>query len=90
MGTIKTTHIWRLSNSFLNNQQIKEEIENEIKICLETNENSTTQNLWGLLKAVLRVHSNTSLPQETRETTNKQTNLTHKATRRKRKKEPQS
>ena len=35
----------------LNNQQIKE----EIKICIETNENeNTTQNLWNLVKAVLR------------------------------------
>ena len=36
----------------LNNQQIKE----EIKICIETNENEniTTQNLWDSVKAVLR------------------------------------
>ena len=36
----------------LNNQQITE----EIKICLEmnTNENTTTQNLWDSVKAVLR------------------------------------
>ena len=35
----------------LNNQQIKE----EIKICIETNENeNTTQNLWDSVKAVLR------------------------------------
>ena len=36
----------------LNNQQITE----EIKICIEMNENEniTTQNLWGSIKAVLR------------------------------------
>ena len=36
----------------LNNQQIR----GEIKICTETNENenTTTQNLWGSVKAVLR------------------------------------
>ena len=36
----------------LNNQQITE----EIKICIETNENenTTTQNLWGSIKVVLR------------------------------------
>ena len=36
----------------LNNQQITE----EIKICIETNENenTTTQNLWDTVKAVLR------------------------------------
>ena len=36
----------------LKNQQITE----EMKICIETNENenTTTQNLWGTVKAVLR------------------------------------
>ena len=40
----------------LNNQQITEEIKKEIKICIETNENenTTTQNLWDSVKAVLR------------------------------------
>ena len=54
--TIKNTNIWRLNNTLLNNQQITEEIKKEIKICIETNENEnmTTQNLWGLVKAVLR------------------------------------
>ena len=46
----------RLNNTLLNNQQITEEIKKEIKICIETNENenSTTQNLWDMVKAVLR------------------------------------
>ena len=54
--TIKNTNIWRLNNTLLNNQQIMEEIQNEIKICIEANENenTTTQNLWDTLKAVLR------------------------------------
>ena len=41
---------------FLNNQQIIEEIKKEIKICIETNENenTTTQNLWDTVKAVLK------------------------------------
>ena len=40
----------------INNQQITEEIKKEIKICTETNENenTTTQNLWDTIKAVLR------------------------------------
>ena len=41
-----------LNNMLLNNQQITE----EIKICIETNENenTTTQHLWDSVKAVLR------------------------------------
>ena len=39
-----------------NNQQIIEEIKKEIKIGIKTNENenTTTQNLWDTVKAVLR------------------------------------
>ena len=50
--TIKNTSIWRLNKTLLNNQQITE----EIKICIETNENENTrtQNLWDTVKAVLR------------------------------------
>ena len=42
--------------TFLNNQQVTEEIKSEIKTFLETNnnENMTTQNLWDAAKAVLR------------------------------------
>ena len=52
---IKNANIWRLNNTLLNNQQITEEIKKEIKICIETNENenTTTQNLWDSVKAVL-------------------------------------
>ena len=54
--TIKNTNIWKLNNMLLKNQKIMEEIKKEIKICIEMNENenSTTQNLWGSVKAVLR------------------------------------
>ena len=54
--TIKNTNVWRLNNTLLNNQKITDEIKREIKICIETNENenTTTQNLWGTIKAVLR------------------------------------
>ena len=50
--TIKNSNIWRLNNTLLSNQQITE----EIKICIEMNENenTTTQNLWDTVKAVLR------------------------------------
>ena len=45
-----------MNNTLLNNQQITEEIKKEIKICIETNENenTTTQNLWDTVQAVLR------------------------------------
>ena len=55
--TIKNTNIWRLNNTLLNNQQTTEEIlKKEIKICIEINENenTTSQNLWDSVKAVLR------------------------------------
>ena len=45
-----------MKNKLLNNQQTTEEIKKEIKICIERNENenTTTQNLWDTVKAVLR------------------------------------
>ena len=45
--TVKNTNTWRLNNMLLNNQEITEEIKEEIKKYLETNdnENTTTQNL---------------------------------------------
>ena len=54
--TVRTTNIWRLNNTFLNNQQVTEEIKKEIKTFLETNdnENMTTQNLWYATKVVVR------------------------------------
>ena len=49
---IKNSNIWRLNNTLLNNQQITE----EIKMCIEMNENenTTTPNLSDSVKAVLR------------------------------------
>ena len=50
--TIKNSNIWRLNNTLLNNQQITEEI--KIRIEMNENENTTPQNLWDTVKAVLR------------------------------------
>ena len=54
--SVKTTNTWRLNNTLLNNQEITEEIKEEIKKYLGTNdnENTTTQNVWDTAKAVLR------------------------------------
>ena len=53
--TIKNTNIWRLNSTLLNNQQITEEIKiNKNMHKRNQNENTTTQNLWDSVKAVLR------------------------------------
>ena len=54
--SVKNTNTWRINNTLLNNQEITQEIKEEIKKYLETNdnENMTTQNLWDAAKAVLR------------------------------------
>ena len=53
---VRNTNTWRLSNLFLNKQQVTEKIKREIGTFLETNdnENTTTQNLWDAAKEVLR------------------------------------
>ena len=53
----KNTNTWRLNNTLRNNQETTEEIKEEIKKYLETNdndENMITQSLWDAAKAVLR------------------------------------
>ena len=54
--TVRNTNTWRLNSTFLNNQQVTEEIKREIKQFLETNdnENMTTQNLQDAAKAALK------------------------------------
>ena len=54
--SVKNTNTWRLNNTLLNNQEITEESKEEMKKYLETNdsENTMTQNLWDVAKAVLR------------------------------------
>ena len=68
-------HKQRLNNTFLNNQQVTEEIKRKIKKILETNdnENTTTQKPMRCSKSSSKreVYSNTILPQETRKKSNK-------------------
>ena len=51
--SIKPT-TWRLNSMLLKNHCVNEEIKKEIKKYLETNEDTTSQNLWDDAKAVLR------------------------------------
>ena len=52
----KHLNSWRLNSMLLNNEWVKNEIREEIKKFLETNENelTTIQNLWDTANAVLR------------------------------------
>ena len=52
----KHSKSWRLNSMLLKNECVKNEIREEIKKFLETNENklTTTKNLWDTAKAVLR------------------------------------
>ena len=72
----------------LNNQQITE----KSKICIETNENTTTQNLWDTVKVVVRgryIAIQAYLKKQEKKS-NKQPNSIPKATRKGRNGEPQS
>ena len=40
--SVRNTNTWRLNNTFLNNQQVTEEVQREIKRFLETNDNENT------------------------------------------------
>ena len=85
--TVRNTNTWRLNNTFLNNQQVTEEIKRKVK---ETNdnENTTTQNLQGAAKAVLRGKfiAIKSYPKKQE----KQPNFTPKTTGKRRTQNPQS
>jgi hypothetical protein len=52
----KPTYTWKLNNTLLSDNLVKEEIKKEIKDFLEFNENQapTYPNLWDTMKAVLR------------------------------------
>ena len=70
--TPKRSNSWRLNSMVLNNERVKNEIKEETKKFLETNENelTTIQNLWdtGKSSPESEVHSNTGLPKKKIET----------------------
>ena len=90
--TVRNANTWILNNTFLNNQQVTEEIKREIK--------KISRNKWqwkhnskpmGCSKSSSKreAYSNTILPQERRKTSNRQPNSTPKTTgKRKTKKNP--
>ena len=81
--TVRNTNTWRLNNTFLNKQQVTEEIKRNQRI---------SRNKWqwkqdnskpmGCSKSSSKreVYSNIILPQETRKTLNRQPNFTPKTT----------
>ena len=78
--TLKNTNTWRLNNTFLNNQQVTEEIKREIKKFLERKHDNSKPMGYSKSSSKKEVDSNTILPQETRKTSNRQPNFTPKTT----------
>ena len=52
----RTSNTWRLRTILLKDKRVNQEIKEELKRFMETNENedTTVQNLWDAAKAVLR------------------------------------
>ena len=71
--TVRSTKTWGLNNTFLDNRQVTDEIKRDIRKFLETNdkETTTTQSIKSSSKR--EVYSNILLPQQTRNTSNRQT-----------------
>ena len=87
------TNTWKLNNIRLKNQKVKEEIKEEIRKYLKTNENKNTifQNLWDPTKAVLRGKFTAELSYLKKQETSQRNNLTlHLKQLEKEKKTPQS
>ena len=80
--TVRNTIWGRLNNTFLNNQQVTEEIKSEIKTFQKQMTMKTQQLKMGCSKSSSKreIDSNTILPKETRKTSNRQPNFTPKTT----------
>lgn len=72
------TNTWKLSNMFLNDQQVDEEIKMVVLKFIEINENGNIayQNLWDTAKVVLRTKfiANKFPHQKSRKSSHKQSN----------------
>ena len=84
-NTERHTKTLKLNNTLLNNEWVNNEIKEEIKKYLDTNENedTTIQNLWDTGRAMPRgkyIAFITGLSQQTRKSSNKQSNFTLKGT----------
>ena len=89
--TVRNTNTWRLNNTFLNNQQVTEEIKRKIKkISRSKWQWKHNSKPMGCSKSCSKkaVYSNTILPQETRKTLNRQPDFTPKTTGKTRTKKP--
>ena len=86
---VRNTNTWRLNNTFLNNQQVTEEIKRNQKISRNKwpwkRDNSKPMGC-GKRSSKRDVYCNTILPQETRNTSNRQPNFAPKATGKRRRK----
>ena len=77
---VENKNTWRLNNTLVNNQEITEEIKEEIRKHLETKwqwkHDDPKPKACRKSSSKREVYSNTSLPQETRKISNKQSNVT--------------
>ena len=82
-NTEKHSKTWKLNSMLLNNEWVNNEMKEEIKIHLETNENedTTVQKLWDTGKAILRgkfIALQAYLKKQEKKSSNKQHNFTLK------------
>ena len=71
--TVRSTTTWRLNNTFLDNRQVTDEIKRDIRKFLETNDKETTTTQSSKSSSKREVYSNINLPQQIRNTSNRQT-----------------
>ena len=85
--TVRNTNTWRINNTFVNNQQVIEEIKKNSRNKWQGKHDNT--NPMGCTKnsSNREAYNNTILPQETRKTTDRQPNFTPETTGKRRRRE---